>query len=53
MNTSKIGTLSLTFIYPVSSTEPELEKARGMVGEGDGQWPEHNNGSSVTLNVHR
>lgn len=47
----RTGTVSLTLIYPVSSTEPELAKAQGSVGERDGQWPEQNNGSGVTLNV--
>lgn len=45
------STVSLTFIYPVSSTELELKKAIGMMGERDGQWPEHNNDSSIKLNV--
>lgn len=49
----RTGTVSLTLIYPVSSTEPELAKAQGSVGERDGQRPERNNGSGVTLNVHR
>lgn len=51
--TARIGTVSLTFIYSVSSTEPELQKACVTVGERGGQWQKINNGSSVTLNVQR
>lgn len=53
VNNSRTGTMSLTFIYPESRTEAKLEKALGMVGERGGQWPEHNNGPSVTLNIQR
>lgn len=49
----RTGTVSLTLIYSVSSTEPELAKYQGTVGERDGQRPEQNDGSSVTLNVQR
>lgn len=49
----RTGTVSLSLIYPVSSTGPELAKAQGSVGERDGQQPERNNGSGVTLNVQR
>lgn len=53
VNTSRTGTLSLTFIYSVPSSEPELEKACVTGGERGGQWLEYNNGSGVTLNVQR
>ena len=46
VNTPGTGAVLLIFICPGSGTEPEFEKVHVMVGERDGQWPEHNDGSS-------
>lgn len=54
VNTPGTGAVLLIFIYPGPGTEPEFEKVHVMLGERDGQWLKHNDGSSSgTLTVER